>query len=256
MYVPRLVVCLSAILLFGCASSTRDTLTQVSTIDAILAGAYDGHLPTARLAAMGDLGIGTFQALDGEMIVLDGVVYQVRADGKVYRPGPDTLVPFATVVDVDPASAFTISAETDMPTFCARMDAAGGNPNLFYAIRATGRFSAVHTRSVPAQTKPYPPLVEATAHQSEFRFGPVHGTVVGFRCPEYVKGVNVPGWHLHFLSDDHTRGGHLLGFTMEAGTVELDPVHRFVLLLPENDETFQSLDLSRDRSRELERAEK
>ena len=87
----------------------------------------------------------------------------------------------------------------------------------FYAVMIQGEFSYVKTRSVPAQEKPYPPLAEVTKNQPTFEFTDVTGTMVGFRCPPYVTGINVPGYHLHFLTDDRTAGGHLLEFTVAPG---------------------------------------
>jgi acetolactate decarboxylase len=110
-------------------------------------------------------------------------------------------------------------------------------------------------RSVSKQEKPYPPLAEVAQQQSVFEYIGVSGTIVGFRCPSFVKGINVPGYHLHFISDDKTKGGHILGFTTIGGNLQLDTCNRFYMVLPEL-EQFAGLDLSKDRSEELEKVEK
>jgi acetolactate decarboxylase len=112
------------------------------------------------------------------------------------------------------------------------------------------------TRSVPAQTKPYVPLVEATRHQSVFELGHCRGTVVGFRMPGFVKGVNVPGCHAHFLTDNRQAGGHVLDFTLDDGTLELAVCSRIDLRLPTDAGALKDIDFSRDRTEELDKAEK
>jgi acetolactate decarboxylase len=239
------------LLVAACAGPQRDTAFQTSTIDALLAGVYDGELTGAELLKHGDFGIGTFDGLDGEMIVLDGTIFQVRADGKVYRPELSVKTPFATVCRFSPDRALSVPAGTDFKALEALLDRRAPNRNLFYAIRLTGRFRFVRTRSVPGQQKPYPPLVEVTRNQPEFEMHDVSGTVVGFRCPAYVKGINVPGYHLHFLDDARTKGGHILKIEIEEAFCEVDMLDRYALKLPVNTTAFADTDLSRDRSAEL-----
>lgn len=243
------------LLLCGCATPQKNTLTQISTIDALLAGAYDGQISSGDLLHYGDFGLGTFDRLDGEMIVLGGTVYQAKSDGKIYTPAPSLSVPFAAVCRFSPDRTFPLDA-TGYDALCRRVDEAVANPNTFCAVQVRGSFKKVKFRSVPAQAKPYPPLAKAAKNQSVFELQDVSGTIVGFRCPPFVKGVNVPGYHLHFITDDLTRGGHLLDMEMAHGSCLLDVCNRFLMILPENAVQMQSLDLSIDRSKELGKVEK
>jgi len=129
------------------------------------------------------------------------------------------------------------------------------NQNLFLAVRFDGYFPLMKVRSVPKQEKPYPPLADVTAHQTVFEYTSARGTVLGFRCPAFIQGINVPGWHLHFISDDKTQAGHILDFTTVGGNLQLDACNRFYMMLPNHDE-FAALDLTKDRSAELEKVEK
>lgn len=233
-----------------------DQVFQTSTIDALLAGVYDGEMTCEQLLGKGDLGIGTFDALDGEMVVLDGTVYQVKADGSVHQPSPGVKTPFATVCFFQGEKGLRIEkgwtrevVEAEISRFCP-------NSNLFYAIRLEGRFSLMKTRSVPFQKRPYPPLAEVTRHQPEFELKDVAGTVLGFRSPAFVKGLNVPGYHLHFLSEDRTQGGHILNFTVDEGWCELDELHRYSLVLPSQSTAFAETDLSANRSQALDEVER
>ncbi|MDD5697719.1 MAG: acetolactate decarboxylase [Victivallaceae bacterium] len=240
----------------GCVSPPENTLSQVSTIDALLAGVYDGEITLGQLTARGDTGIGTFDSLDGEMIVLNGKVYQVKADGRIYTPPPDITTPFAAVINFRPETRLITGSGLDYPALTRFLDRAAPHRNLFYAFRITGRFAAVRTRSVPRQQQPFPPLAQVVKTQPVFNLKNVSGTVVGFRCPAYVKGINVPGYHLHFITADRRRGGHMLGFRMLPGAVvEIDCSNKFFLVLPESRPGFDRADLNADRSRELHQAE-
>lgn len=240
----------------GCRAAPADRLTQVATIDALLAGAYDGYLPLAELARHGDLGLGTFHALDGEMILLDGRFYQVRADGRVYRPDLAGKTPFACVTDFAPDLSASLAGPLDQDSLAERIEELLPEANGFCAFTVAGRFRRVRTRSVPAQSKPYPPLAAVTEHQAVFDLEDVQGTLVGFRAPDFVRGLNVPGYHLHFLTADRTAGGHVLAFALESGWLELDVTHRWLTVYLPPGDPFGNLDLSPDRGRELQRVER
>ena len=249
------IALLLLILFAGCATAPKNTLMQVSTIDALLAGSYDGQMTLSQLLNYGDFGLGTFAALDGEMIVLDHHVYQARADGTVHLMPTNATTPFAAVVNFKPDMTPCLKGALTEETFQTAVDELAPNQNLFLAVRFDGYFTSMKVRSVPKQGKPYPPLAEVTPHQAVFEYTGVHGTVLGFRCPSFVKGVNVPGYHLHFISDDKTKGGHILGFTTVGGNLKLDACNRFYMILPDQKE-FAALDLAQDRSAELEKVEK
>ena len=119
-----------------------------------------------------------------------------------------------------------------------------------------GVFSRLKTRSVPRQKKPYPRLVEVARKQPTFEFRNVKGTIVGFRCPAFVKGINVPGYHLHFITEDRTGGGHVLDFKLIKGEIGVDITPNFYLMLPAGEGVFEDLDLTVDREKELRKAER
>lgn len=239
----------------GCRTVPTGGVTQISVIDALLAGCYDGTLTLKELSGYGDFGIGTFDRLDGEMVFVDGNFYQIKADGRVYVPAPSLTTPFASVSWFEPEKSFSVQTETDDKAFQEIIDSRLDNPNLFIAIRAQGRFSFIKTRSVPAQEKPYPPLAEVAAAQPVFTRENITGQLVGYRCPYYVRAINVPDYHLHFISDDKDFGGHVLAFTMQHGTIEIDTYHEFQMILPETG-CFAEIDFGIDRGDELEQVER
>jgi acetolactate decarboxylase len=247
--------------LTGCAvgapaPNEPETVTQVSTIDALLEGVYDGVMTFETLRTHGDFGIGTFAALDGEMLAFDGRFFQVTGDGAVRRVSDDMETPFAAVTFFEEDFRYAVPGGLDLPGFEEFLDSRLETVNTFYAVRVDGTFAYVKTRSVPAQQKPYPPLAEVTANQMVFEFGETVGTVVGFRCPSFVGGVNVPGYHLHFISEDESSGGHLLAFTVSDATVTVDVTRDFSMILPEHDSDFYGVDLTPDKQETLEQVEK
>ncbi|MDF3128374.1 acetolactate decarboxylase [Kiritimatiellaeota bacterium B1221] len=250
----------SLLLLLGvtaCQSPRQSNqVTQVATIDGLLAGIYDGEVTLAEIREAGDFGLGTYQALDGEMLLLDGIFYQVKDDGSVHLPPPETLSPFVAVVDFDP-TLYAELEDMNLEELKNQLDELAPDQNQFVAIRIEGDFASIRTRSVPAQSKPYPPLTEVVKTQPVFNFENVEGTLVGLRCPPYVKGLNVPGYHFHFITRDRDAGGHLLALEMRSGQLSADTVHEtFTVLLPKNTMHSDDVNLSHDRSHALEAVEK
>jgi acetolactate decarboxylase len=246
-----------AFLISGCMTPPSNGITQVATIDALLTGVYDGHMSLETLRRYGDFGIGTFEGLDGEMILLGGTFHKVRADGKVYQPPLSERTPFACVTKFIPDHREVISNLPDMKALEARIDALAPQQNRFCAFIVRGDFRHVRARSVPAQKRPYPPLTEVTRSQTIFTLSKVHGTLIGFRSPAFVKGVNVPGYHVHFLADDLSGGGHVLEFEMTQGILEADTVHEWLnIYLPKENAYFDAADLTKDLSGDLQTVEK
>ena len=238
------------------ATGDREVLYQVSTIDALMQGVFDGVEPVADLKKRGDFGIGTFDALDGEMIVLDGIVYQAKADGHIYTAGDSQTTPFATVTYFDRDLAVTTNSPMNFSVFSSTMADKLPTGNMVYAVRMYGTFPSMKVRAIPAQHKPYPTLAEASTNQSVYTYSDTTGTVVGFYTPVFFKGLNVAGYHLHFISDDRKTGGHILDLTVPANiTVEYDVTPGFSMALPTSGD-FTGVDLSQDLSGDLAKVEK
>ena len=233
----------------------RETVSQVSTIDALLNGVYDGVMSFSDLEEYGDFGIGTFAGLDGEMLAFDGDFYQVKADGKAYVVSGGMETPFAAVTFFDTDLSRPVPEGIDYAQFEEFLGGILPTDNIFYAIRIDGTFSYMKTRSVPGQGKPYPPLAEVTKNQPIFEFNDVEGTVAGFRCPAYVSGVNVVGYHLHFLTETKDAGGHILEFVVDNAVVSVDYTSEFLMILPDENSDFYKLDLTEDKQEELEQVE-
>ena len=229
------------------------TLFQISTSRALVQGVYQEAVSSAVLLRHGDFGLGTFDELDGEMVVLDGVVYQVRGDGTVHSVDGATGTPFATVLHFVPDDTVLLK---DVPSFaelCVICDKLRTSQNLFYAFRVDGVFSHVHTRAMQ-RTRNGTSLKDAASTQPEFHFSNIDGTLVGFWSPQFAGAVDIPGYHFHFLSKDRTKGGHVLECAGEALRLQIEIVKEFHLSLPDSEE-FLRADLTTDRSKDLSAAE-
>lgn len=203
----------------GSAAQAEDAF-QYSTIAALMAASYDGQMPVGDLAKQGDFGLGTFDHVDGEMVVLDGTVWQVPADGRPRRAEADRHTPFAVVSRFKADRTVTVPAGLTYPQLEKYLDGAIGDAGTVVAVRVDGALASLKSRSIPAQKPPYRPLAEVIkTDQVTFTHGAVAGTLVGFRFPASATGANVPGWHFHFVDTDRRLGGHVLELVTGDGAV-------------------------------------
>jgi len=216
---------------------------------------YDGEITYEELKQHGDFGIGTFNGLDGEMIGLEGKFYQIKADGIAYPVDSLLKAPFAVVTFFEPDKSVLLNQGLDYNQLTQYLDNLLPTKNIFYAVKIEGVFRYIKTRSAPKQNQPYPPLVEVVKNQPTFEFHDVEGTIVGFRCPVYMEGINVPGYHLHFITGDKKAGGHLLECQIKNAKIELDYTSEFYMALLESSE-FYEVDLAKEKQTELEKVEK
>jgi acetolactate decarboxylase len=207
-------------------------LFQASTIGALLEGSFEGDVSFAELAEQGDLGLGTVNHLDGEMIAVDGRFYRADVDGRLHELRRLERTPFAVVVPFRPGIEFELEGSLDHDRLLTEIDRRMPADAATCAVRIDGRFELVRARSVPRQDPPYRPLTEVVAEQRVFELAAVDGTMLGFRFPTYAEGIEVSGWHLHFVTDDRSRGGHVLDSRLETGNVALDPSGELHVELP------------------------
>jgi acetolactate decarboxylase len=206
-------------------------LYQTSLMSALIAGIYEGQVTYGEIRKHGDFGLGTFNALDGEMVGFDGTFYQLRSDGSARPVTDDQKTPFAVVTFFQTEQELDVIQPVIKSDLLAMIEKKT-DANLFNAVRVDGIFDEVRTRTVQRQTRPFPPLIEAAKHQKENVFTDVEGTLAGFRSPTYAQGIGVAGFHLHFLRKDKQAGGHALDYRLRAGKVQTCIVHDLHVELP------------------------
>jgi len=235
-------------------AQTAPSLYVYSTLDALLAGTYDGELTIKQLSGKGDLGIGTFNRLDGEMVAVDGVFYHAKSDGSVVVADPQDRTPLAYVTRFHPTRNLKAESVLPLAELETWLDSRLANPNLFYAVRIEGVFRDVSVRAIAPQVKPYKPLAEVFKTQSIHDYPTTRGTLIGIRSPAFSKGIALPGYHWHYLTADRQHGGHVLALTLVAGSAQVEAIRQMNLELPGN-EAFAHADQTKDRSEETRRVE-
>jgi acetolactate decarboxylase len=229
------------------------TVFQTSTVNALMEGASTGDMTMGELKTHGDFGLGTFEGLDGEMIELDGKVFQVRADGHAHPVEDSARTPFATVSFFKADESARLDHPCDQSAMLAAVAAMLPSENMFHAVRIEGRFDYVKTRAVAKQDKSVG-LEAATREEPIFEFHDVEGTIVGFFTPDYLRGVNVPGYHLHFITADRAAGGHMLDCRTKDVTIKIHHTPEFELGTPGTEE-FLKADLSHDHTAAIKKIE-
>ncbi|XES78071.1 MAG: acetolactate decarboxylase [Candidatus Bathyarchaeia archaeon] len=206
-------------------------LFQIAPFNTFAEGNYEGNLTFAELSKQGDFGIGTLNGLDGEMIALDGVFYQIPADGTPRQISPTEKTPYATVTFFrsDQTAQVTGLNYSQLSTY---LDGLRPSEEAIYAIKVQGTFDYALTRSPQIQTQPYPNLTEALKTQSIFTLNEVNATAAGFWFPSSMSGPDYAGYHLHLITDDATAGGHLLDCIIKDATVEIDQINTYKLEIP------------------------
>ena len=239
------------------AETDRETIYQVALLQSLTQGYYDGIIKVSELKEHGDIGIGTFEGVNGEMIVLDGTVYQALGDGTVQVAADDETVPFSNVTFFDKDGSVELSDINDVNALKEKLNAMveENGKNLFYFVKMSGTFEKMNVRSEIKQEKPYKTLDKALeTDQREFSYDNITSTVVALYCPDYMNGLNTPGWHFHFISDDKTKGGHLLDLQFAKATAEYDATPEFDMCLTDNGD-FQQMELAKDVSDAIKRVE-
>ena len=239
------------------AENNRETIYQVALLQSLTQGYYDGIIKVSELKQHGDTGIGTFEGVNGEMIVLDGKVYQALGDGTVKEADDNETVPFSNVTYFDKDLSATLSQTNDINALKESLNKTvnENGKNLFYFVKINGTFKKMNVRSELKQEKPYKSLDKALAtDQREFNYDNIAGTVVALYCPDYMGGLNTPGWHFHFISDDKTKGGHILDLAFDSAQAEFDATQDFDMYLSDNSE-FQKMELSKDVSDAIKKVE-
>jgi len=231
--------------LLPCVASATGRLLQVGTLSSLVAGVYDGSMPMDTVQRPDAYGLGTFDKLDGEMLVMNGVVYRVGVDGKVNKPALDSEIPFACVSVMDGVDITEdIGAAASKAEFQDLIKSKLESLNYPALIIVDGDFDMVKTRSVPAQQKPYPALSEVVANgQVVFELGAQKGTIVGTYFPAAFAGINAAGFHFHFMNSERDAGGHVLDLAIKSGTLRIQTLTSVQLILPPVDSAFAQSDL-------------
>lgn len=229
-------------------------ITQVSLINALMVGRYDGVITLGELMQSGNLGLGTCDHLDGELVILDNEAFKIQSTGEIQKLPPTETTPWAMITPFEGQARHELGPMQSLEELDARLDGLLADPDIFFAIRLEAEFAALTVRSVARQSPPYRPLDEVAKSQRVWNYERVRGTLVGIRSPKWTTGLAVPGYHWHFISDDRQRGGHVLDCKFASGKLAYDRCETWTIRLDPK-HTMDGHDLSKDRSRELHEVE-
>jgi acetolactate decarboxylase len=233
----KLIFLAAILLLMGCSSGEKDMIFHYSVLKALDNGVLEGKMTVGELKKHGDLGLGTFNKMLGEMIILDHVVYRVLPEGKIVQPDDETLIPYSVLTFYRQDDTLSLNGELNYPALKAFVERRVPSRNLFYAFRISGQFDYLKCGGANPQEKPYNrSLVEMLSDRPVYEGKNITGTLVGFWCPAYIGDINTSGFHLHFLSDDHSMGGHLMEFSAKSLSIGYDAKSVYKILLPDTED--------------------
>lgn len=242
---------------FAATPIERDTINQVALLQSLAMGYFDGSVSVKHLKTLGDTSIGTFDGLNGEMIVLDGVVYRADADCKINVVADSETIPFSNVTFFEKDFSINLKNVNDKSKLESILNQSVNKygANSFYMIKLNATFNDILVRSEAGQKKPYKTLVQALEKdQKEKTFKNIKGTIVGLYCPKFMSSLNSVGWHFHFITNDKKFDGHVLELNIKTGEVQLDQTDHFNMNLPLKD-NFQELNFGKDMSKDIQKAE-
>ncbi len=232
----------------------QHSLFQVSTSTALVEGVFDGCTRVHDLKRHGDFGLGTFEGLDGEMVMLDGTCYQIRDKGTAHEVSDDAWVPFATITRFIGNHQFQMNDAKSFQEMLEQLDQQRPSNNLFVGFRIEGLFEDLSLRAI-CKAHQGENLVEAVEHQSQFHSNREEGTLVGFWAPSYATSITVPGYHFHFINTERNFGGHVFNLRGKHLQVSMHIETDIHLAIPETQQ-FMEVDLSGEPTDALNVAEK
>ncbi len=194
--------------------SQSDVFYHYSIWEAFVNKIYDGTLTAEELKEKGDIGLGSYNALNGELIMLDGILYEALGDGTVIVAADTANIAYANAAFYKEDKAFNFENISNYDNLREKLNAKISSKNYFYAFKIHGTFKEMKLGGVPKQEKPYTEGLDVLIpNRPVFDKKNITGTMVGFYCPDFIGKINVAGYHLHFVSDDKNSAGHVMEFS-------------------------------------------
>jgi len=249
---------LSCFAIAGCnTQQDTDTMNQISLLQGLTLWDYYWSVSIKELKTLGNIWLWTFEGLNGELIMLDWVVYRGNDKLEAEIPSDDTLIPFANITFLDKDHELKLENISTIEELKKQLDEKVnelGN-HKFYMVRITWSFNTMHIRSEKKQEEPYKPLVDVLrVDQTEKTFNDISWDVVALYTPDYMSDLNAAGWHFHFISSDKKAWGHILNLDIKSANAIIDETEKFNLYIP-NWEFFNWLNLTVDQNAAIKEVE-
>lgn len=237
----------SGMIAFQEESTKPDTYYQYSIWWAFVNKVFDGDLTVGELKTKGNVGLGSFDFLDGEMVMLDGIPYRIRENGEISEGKDDEEIVYANAAFFEEDAQFVINHSVNFETFRSEINKALPSTNFFYAFKIHGVFKTLKLGGLNKQSKPFVDGLDVLIpNRPVFEGENITGTMIGFFCPEFIGNINVAGYHFHFIADDKKIGGHVMEFESEGSLIVLlDKMKDYHFALPDN-EDFENVRLNKE----------
>jgi acetolactate decarboxylase len=231
---------------------------QVSTLQALAQGFSKPVITVGELLTHGDQGLGTFEDVDGEMVLLDGKCYRVQSNGEVVPAEEDRGVPFSSVCHFKPQRIEKLdnidSIDQLKEWLTLRIEEDFGL-NSMYAVRIEGDFSKIDARSESPTRAHHVTLKDAlSVTQEAFIFENIKGSIVCVYYPDYMDGINAAGWHMHFISEDKSLGGHVFDLSLIQAEAAFCRITSVEIKIPDTPayDTYSLKEVSQEEIKEVE----
>ena len=216
------------------------TIYQVSTISALSLGYTKSVITVEELLRKGGVGLGTYEDVNGEMIVIDDVSYQAQDDGSTYVADGRMGASFAAVGFLKNPVCFALKDIADMTQLEKELYLKveeGFGLNSVHIAQIDGTFEKICARS----ESPY------RSHHVELK------EILKDKQEDF--SINVSGWHFHFISGDRRHGGHVFDLKTAGCSCKLEKMDKIEIQLPK-DAAFDTYSLKKARQEDIEAAEK
>lgn len=223
-----------------------DKIYQYSIWRAFINLIYDGEITINELKQHGNIGLGSYSTLSGELVMVDGKPYKIPESGNVEIASDDETLAFTTATYFDNDTSFNLSGKLNPEELESKLDETLPSQNEFYAFKIHGTFETIKLGGIAKQEKPYEKgLDELIPERPTYEATDIAGTIVGFYEPEFVGDLGSQGYHFHFISDNEEYGGHLMEFSTSALEVQVDKITGFTFDLPET-EAYRNVELDKE----------
>lgn len=233
-----------------------NTIYSFSSISALVKGDYYPNFNCKEILSKGNFGLGTFEGLNGELILIKNNVYQLVDNTNITLCEGDEKIPFACVCDFDYRNFDVKFSNINKKELEEKLLSLIDSKNFVQAFYGKAKFKKIFSRTVRKQEKPYKEMAEIINSQSELEIENIDAELVAFYTPSIFSKIGVEGFHWHYLSTDKKYGGHV--FDMEIDEIELviNSFSNFAYFSP-NSQEFKTMNLDDDSIKEsIEKVEK
>ncbi len=187
---------------------------------------YDGDYSIKQLKQHGKVGLGTFNGLEGELVIVDGRFYQCTKGKTIQLAADDALIPWANVTCfTDAASIVSLENIININQLESKLFELTDMSQAPYVFHIRANFNNVLFRQVLKQKKPYTLSIEEVYEKSPLEdTGPITADLVGFYMPEFMQTIQPKGLHLHGISANEQSGGHVLEVDFKTATLTFEKI--------------------------------